>query len=330
LFEVLDGHRIEVQSRTPTSYVDRWGNPIFLRVDAQESSGGSVPRFRVNGRPNLFLAIPTLTSPPGKELSVALYETADVFLGPRAVSLRGEDAPTYKALLLIVARSEDHVPPGETDPSLLWKSFIDQHVLNLPADAPALRLNSILGIVRSLRLKDCAPLFRRAFAANPSVDLARQLHELGDLTGIDYLRKELNAAEIEKRVLAAAALAELGFPEGVQSLLENVQQNVSASRRFSFQVLKALDVYIQAKDRADPTRKSTLDFVVARMGDPLFQHRCFGIVQRESGEDFGYPVTQPLPDTERRAALEEAVRKAQAWWAEERDRSPPRQGGEER
>jgi hypothetical protein len=316
VFEVLDGRRLEAQPSSPSSYVDRWGNRLQLRLEPDGTQGEGRPkRWRMNGRSFVFAGIPLLGAVQGRDLSSTWYETSDVFLGSRPILKKS--TRSYRSLTLLLD-GEETPPPGIVETKALWTWFLERHLLNYAGDAGSQEGRAVIGVLRTLKIKECASLLRRLFSATPTLELARHLYEVGDESGLDYLHEELKSANPQSKLRAALLLVEMGRPEGIEPLLATAEANPAALRTFAYQVLNAVDSYLRNPKTQDPGRQNSwgrggareraMDFLFARLGDALFQARVFLILQRETGQDFGFSSGPG-------AAREGAVERARAWWA---------------
>ncbi len=318
LYRVLDGRRIEVRAPHPAAYEDRWGNRVVLRIDRDAAPvRGSPDRFRVNSRVYLFAGLPSLTTVQTRDLSMAWHETSDLFLGSRV--LQGGGMSNYRSLYLLdYADREPPSSPAGSDPETLWAWFLENRLLRLPPDASPQQLSGVLGILRTLGVKECAPLLRELLKTKRSVEIAQHLLELGDGAGIEFLRDEIAVSDPQKRVLAALALADGGIAEGIDALAALAQENRALIRGQGYKLLGSIDACLQRPRVAATAREKALELLFSLLDEKDFrhlQHRLFAILSREAGLDFGYDGARGLNDPEERAAaIQSAARRAQEWW----------------
>jgi len=186
-------------------------------------------------------------------------------------------------------------------------------LLDYAGDAGSQEGRAVLGVLRTLKVKECVQLLRRLFAASPTPDLARQLYEVGDESGLDYLRKELKNTNPQAKLRAAFLLSEMGCADGLETLAAIAESNPAALRASAYQVLNAVDACLRNPKTPLQARERAMDFLFARIGDALFQSRAFLILKRETGEDFGFSSGQG-------PAREAAVERARGWWASHKKR----------
>jgi hypothetical protein len=323
-FEVLDARRLEVRTGTAVAYEDRWGNRMRLKIDQDGAQQGPdrPARFRLNARPTLFVGLPVLAGVQGRILGASWHETSDTFFG--SVPIQRPGLPAYRTLSYLAHPDGAPPPPAGVrdaeDPTMLaqglWSWFLEKHLLNVPDDAPPHTVNAVVGIIRTLRIKECAPFLRRLFERAPTPDLARHLHEVGDTSGIEYLRRELEAGREDARVRAALILCELGFDDGARALIDGAATRRQLVRRMNYQVTNALDAYLKNPGTLGEVREEVLDFLFAMLDDPVFQMRAFVLIERQLGMDFGFTSARGMDDQEkRRDAIAEAVKSAREWRA---------------
>jgi hypothetical protein len=316
-FEVLDARRLEITSSRPITYEDRWGNRIRLKIDEDgvHQALDRPARFRLNSRPSLFVGLPVLSSVQGRVLSASWHETSDAFFGSFAIQRPG--VPAYRTLSYLAYRDASPPLPSEVrDARGLWQWFLDHHLLSLPDDAPAQQVNAVLGVVRALRVRECRPLLRKLFERGPTPELARHLQEVGDPSGVEYLRREIESGREDSKLRAALILCELGFDDGARVLIDGAPTRRQIVRRMHYQVINSLEAYLKSPKALPDVREEILDFLFGVLDDPSLQPRAFVLIQREVGLDFGFTSARGMDDQEkRRAAIEEAVKSAREWRA---------------
>ncbi len=320
-FRVLGGRRVELTSSKSISLEDRWGNRSTIRVEP-DSTGAKTqaPRFRVNSRLYLFAGVPSLTAVQTKTLSAAWMETSDQFFGSR--TLPGGGAGNYRTLYCVdFLDSETAAPPIDAGTAELWAWFLDHRLLKVRPDASRDQWTSVLGILRTLRLKESAPLLKEILASQGAVDvslvdIAHQLLELGDPAGSEFLKKALESPNQNERLLAALALCETGSAAAATALLGVIEKNAALARAQGYQVVTNLGVFLERSEPSDPTRQKVIGFLVSRLDDIVFQNRAFSILAQESGLDFGFESAQVLNDPQEKSrAVARAVEAARTWWA---------------
>lgn len=315
-FEVLDGRRLLLEPARPITYEDRWGNRVTLRIDQEPPAAGSkLPRFRTNLKSYLSLGIPALTAVQGRELSGVWYESSDLFLGSRLIPRRSTS--NYRSLAaLYPAALERSAGEMGTDVKAHWSSFVEEHLLRLSESPEPQEINGVLSVLRTLRIKECAPLLLQVLKARPTIDVAQQLAQLGDETGLAFLRSEITSSVPQKRLAAALALCEIGLSEGVDAFAEAVERQPAAARGLHYRAASALGAFLDGAPAGDPARAKAIDFFVARLDEPRFRKQAFTIIAREAGNDFGFSAAEALDsDVERTRAVKLAIQDARSWWA---------------
>jgi hypothetical protein len=258
-----------------------------------------------------------LTHSPENEFSVLRYETSDVFPGPRLSLSRSNELPTFRTLYLVADLEADPLTNAsrEWTSRELWSAFLEAHVLDVAQDAHPGKIAALLELARTFQIRDRVRLLRRLLDANPTTEIARYLHEAGDPGGLDFLRREISSGVAERQLRAATVMCDLGLAEGAESLLRTFRGNPAQMLRFRYQVVNALDRYLRTVDTDEPTKRAVLDFFFTQLSDPLVQSRAFTVVERETGQDFGYKAARGIRTAaERRTALQAATKKARAWW----------------
>jgi hypothetical protein len=261
-FEVLDARRLEIASSRPITYEDRWGNRIRLKVDEEgvRQAPGRPARFRLNSRPSLFVGLPVLSSVQGRVLTASWHETSDAFFGSFAIQRPG--VPAYRTLSYLAYRDASPPPPSEVrDARELWQWFLEHQLLSLPDDAPAQHVNAVLGVVRALRIRECGPLLHRLFERGPTPELARHLQEIGDPSGVEYLRREIESGREDSKLRAALILCELGFDDGARILIDGAPARRQIVRRMHYQVISSLEAYLKSPKVLPDVREEILDFL---------------------------------------------------------------------
>lgn len=277
--------------------------------------GSKLPRFRTNLKSYLSLGIPALTAVQGRELSGVWYESSDLFLGSRLIPRRSTS--NYRSLAALYPAALER-SPGEmgTDVKALWSSFVEEHLLRLSENPEPQEINGVLGVLRTLRIKECAPLLLQVLKARPTIDVAQQLAQLGDETGLAFLRSEVTSGIPQKRLVAALALCEIGLSEGVDAFAEAVERHPTAARGIHYRAASALGAFLDGAPAGDPARPKAIDFFVARLDEARFRKQAFAIIAREAGTDFGFSAAEALDsDVERIAAVKLAIQDARSWWA---------------
>jgi hypothetical protein len=259
----------------------------------------------------LFAGLPALQPIQGRDLSASWHDSSD--LTTSSTPIVGADAPAFRSLVLLLPAAEDLDPPPPGSPEDLWAWFLERRLLTLPPEASPQRVQAVLGVVRVLEPRQAAPLVRSLFDKQPSLELAKLLHELGDEAGVPFLRAEFSKGA-DPRVRAAMALLELGIPEGFTGL-QGPDTQRPILRRMHFQVVNAIEAYLKHPRATPEGREKALGFFFEWLDDAAYQPRSFAIIQRETGLDFGYGTARGMDDQERRAAaLETCVRAARSWW----------------
>jgi len=319
-FEVLDGRRLVVSPSESRFYRDRWGNRLVLRLTGNAAARADGPvRFRAsNLNKYLFTGRLELTNVGGKEFSLTRYETSVRFLGSR--SLRGKGA-TYRSLVLLqFSDQEPSSPPSGAGVESLWQWFLDSYLLHVPPEPTQGQIKDRLRILKTLKVgRWCAPFLhqlltlRELLKTDETVEIAQDLHRLGDEAGTDFLRGELSSESPERRLGAARGLCELGLRAGVEALLKDFDGAMDSRK-----VLNSLDIYLQLEEADAEGREQVLDFLISKLTHSGFQSRAFTLLRREAGTDFGYPASETKNPEQRGREIQSAVTKARSWWRDQK------------
>jgi hypothetical protein len=325
--EILDGRRLLVHRDRSFSYRDRWGNSHRLRLELQPGAAREQPIYRLNGFSSIPEGVPTLTSVRGKEIGVSTYESSPLFAGVRYLS--SPAISRHRSLVLILPLEADALfqpaaggadaaqLSAEVEPASLWRSFVEHHLLRLPPDASQQQIQLLLQVHRSLRLKESAGLLKALLARAPSLEIARQLDELGDPAGREYLLKELEGAP-QAAILAARILAEIGRREGVDALLRLAAENPALFRRDAYQIIQACDRFLAGAPSDAGARTAVLDFLVPYLQEASYRIPIFAVIERQAGSDFGFNAARRGDPAQREAAQREALEAARRWWEAEK------------
>jgi len=320
-FQLLDGRRLRVSPSESLFYEDRWGNPLVLRLTGNADAERDGPvRFRVSHlNKYLFTGRLELTHVGGKEFSLTRYETSDGLLGSRP--LHGNRGKYRSLVLLQFLDEEASSPPRGEDVESLWQWFLENHLLHLPSNPTRGHIKDRLGILKTLEVGEwCRPFLRNLLTmrellgTRQAVEIAKDLHRLGDEVGLRFLRGKVSSESLEERLAAARGLCELGLRVGVEALVEHFDSETESNK-----VLKALNNYLQHEGADAEGRAQILDFLASKLTHSGFQNRAFKLIQQEAGIDFGYKAARGRKDPkEREREIESAVRKARAWWRKQK------------
>ena len=323
-FRVLDGCRLELSGQDSVLVEDRWGNRTRVSVRVEQNTSGSkgqpVRFVVVKSRTSLFPGMPSLSTVPTKQISSNWFEASDQFLGSR--QLPGGSGSSYRTFYCVDFLDSEPSSPGTgLSASELWAWFVEKRLLDQRLDVSREYWTSVLGVLRTLRLKEGVPFLKALLGSQrlvetDAMDVAQQLLELGEPEGAAFLSRKLESANQNERLSAAMTLSEKGFAEATETLLGMAEQKVSVARAQSSRIVKALDAFLLGTEKSHPIRRKAIAFLVLKLDEEAFQFRVFTILARESGLDFGFETAQVLNDPQEKAkAVAKAIQSARAWWA---------------
>jgi hypothetical protein len=342
--EVVGGRRLVIPDFRPRHYEGWWGRKEAIQLISRggESTLRSY-RLQMAGI-SLYAnaGIPLLRPLPQQKLSSRVYETSDLFVGSRHLSSAASSA--HRSLYLLHEPGpESPEPAAGASAEALWSWFLETVLFAVEPGAPARQIDAVFQAAGGLGMKEAVPALRRLFGAAPTPRRARVLHDLGDPSAAEHLRRALADTDPGARQEAARLLAELGMSEGAAALLEMAgakppasgsaptekpptsgvapsraapAKPAAAASAAAYQVFAALDRYLATAPADAPERTRALAFFLSQIDNRSLQHMVFRALERESGSDFGFTSARSLNDpAEQQAALARAAQEAKEWWA---------------
>ena len=322
---VLEGRLFET-SKGSLRFIDSQGTPQQLRL-VTNATPGRRTTYRLetgNSTATVQLEQPHLRSLPRPSFAPRVYENSDLLMGSRYLSSLTK---TRYSLLVMVSTGPPPPPASTDEPEKLWRWFLDNKLLQLPADTPAHTADQTIRVLTTLGIKETLPLLRQVFDKRPSPTRARQLYELGDERGLDFLKQQLAEERATTRRTAARLLCELGIPEGATTLLallSTIPDAGNGQQKISYSDLRALELYLAKASEAAAERSSIFEFFLLQIEEANWQHTIFRAIEQESKTDFGYRAARVLNDeAERKVAVARSVKAAREWWTHRREAETP-------
>jgi hypothetical protein len=273
----------------------------------------------------------TMRAAPGE----SWYEVSDI--EPRARSIQNSRRPSAQRMILVVDESAEPpldrttLPaPGADRVDAIWQRFMAHHVLRLPENPSAYFRSSYVRVARMLRDPRTVPVLKGLLKSHGGVDIAGLLHELGDPSGLEFLKRQLESNVVSSKIQAARAITDTGDTAGIDALLDLEKSKPLDFARQSYSILSSFEKFVASRDPDDKTRIRVLDFVFSKLSETRYQSTGFRVVKRVAGSDFGYSLSRNIgavstgavrrSSTELREAREKAIADARAWWKTERSR----------